>query len=266
MNTLRIMTGIVAVLLATAQSTLATQQVSILQVPATVLEKADDTPEPFAVPAAGDYSGSKSTGRAALYSLILPGLGHYYLGEKKTAVAFFAVEAAIWASFISFEVQGNLREDGYQQFAQNFAGVTTTGHSDDYYSILTRYNSFQDYEDELKREGRYALYPYADAATLERYFVENRVGDYEPWVWRSAELRRAYQDQRSASKRAYRRALYAGAAAVANRVAAVFFSIRSGRSQARGDQLQNGMRIEFGAPGSQATGELATGISVIKRF
>lgn len=266
MNIIRI-TGmaLIFVLLGKVNGALATE-VSVLLVPASVLEGADEAPQPFAVPPAGDGSGHKSTGRAALYSLILPGWGHYYLGEKKTAVTFFAIEAAVWASFITFQVQGDLRQDGYEEFARTFAGVTATGHSDDYYSILTRYNSFQEYEDELKREGRFVLYPDADAAALERYFIENRIGDYEPWVWQSVEIRRAYQDQRSASKRAYRRGLYAGAAALANRAAAVFFSIRSGWAQSHADPPQNGMRIEFGAPGRPAPDELATGISVIKRF
>jgi len=227
-------------------------------------------PAPFSSGLLGDdvtLYETKSTGKAVLYSLLLPGLGQWYLGEKTPAKVFFGIDIAIWTSFIVFTVQSELREDEYQQYARTFAGVTQLDHSDDYYGILTKYDSFRNYEDEIKGEGRFALYPDVDVAALDRYFIENRVADYEQWVWRSADHRRAYQDRRSASKRADRRAVYAVAAAVANRVAAAFFAYRSGKRQEPEENAQQtGFAIELGAPQRHASEGFRPGISLIRNF
>jgi hypothetical protein len=211
-------------------------------------------------------AGGKSTGRAVLYSLVLPGWGQLYLGEKRNAWTFFATEAAVWTSFFVFEIQGHQRKNGYQEYAQVFAGIQSDSHSDDFWAIITQYNSSKDYEDELKREGRFAIFPEGGADALDRYFVENRIGDYEPWEWQSAEIRRDYQDRRSASKRAFRRALYAAATGLANRAAAVFFAVRSTRTTADSEDSSAGFRVEFGAPTLPVDDEFQTGVSIIKRF
>jgi hypothetical protein len=208
----------------------------------------------------------KSTGRAVLYSLVLPGWGQYYLGETRNAWTFFAAEAAVWTSFFVFELQGHLRKNGYEEFAQDFAGIQSDSHSDDFWGVLTQYNSSKDYEDELKREGRFAIFPEGGADALERYFIENRIGDYEPWEWQSAEIRRAYQDRRSASKRAFRRALYAAATGIANRAAAAFFAVRSTRAIQDPADNGAGFRVEFGSPTLPVDDEFRTGVSIIKQF
>ena len=210
---------------------------------------------------------SKSTSKAVLYSLLLPGLGQSYLGESGQAKIFYALDIAIWTSFVVFTVQADLREDEYQTYAQTFAGVTTTSHSDDYFSILTQFDSARDYADDLMDEGRFALYPDVDTEALEQYFVDNRVSDYEVWVWQSADHRRAYQDRRSASKRADRRALYSIAAAVVNRVASAFFAYRTAkRPQLEENTQQTRFSIELGAPQRQTTGGSFAGISMIQSF
>lgn len=210
--------------------------------------------------------GSKSTAKAVFYSLLVPGLGQRYLGETGQSRLFFSVEAAIWTSFTVFRVQGHLRENEYEEYAQAFARVTSTGHSDDYYRLLTQYDSFQEYEDEIKSEGRAVLYPDVDAATLERYFIDHRVADYEPWVWQSAANRRAYQDRRSASKRAYRRGLYAVATALANRAASAFFAYRSARRPELVGETHTGFYIEFGTPGHRVQNDVQTGLSFVRDF
>ncbi len=236
-----------------------------------ILARAEGSdPVPFSSGLLGDdvtLTETKSTSKAVMYSLLLPGLGQWYLGEKTPAKVFFAIDIAIWTSFIVFNVQSELREDEYQQYARTFAGVTSLDHSDEYYSILTEYDSFRNYEDEIKSEGRFALYPDIDVATLDQYFIENRVSDYETWVWWSADHRRAYQDRRSASKRADRRALYTFAAAMANRVASAFFAYRSGmRPQEEEDAQQTGFSIELGAPQRHASEGFQPGISLIRNF
>jgi hypothetical protein len=233
------------------------------------LGAAVSAPAPFASGLLGSNGvalETKSTSKAVLYSLLLPGLGQWYLGEKRQAKIFFALDAVILTSFIVFTVQANLREEEYQEYARAFAGITAA-HSDDYYGILTQYDSFQKYKDEIKSEGRLLLYPNVDTATLEQYFVDHRIADYEAWIWQTADHRRAYQDRRAASKTADRRALYSVAAALANRVASAFFAYRSGRrAKQEGSEQQTGLLIEFGAPQRHVSEGFQTGISVVQNF
>lgn len=208
----------------------------------------------------------KSTSKAVLYSLLLPGLGQSYLGDTHQAKIFYGIEAVILTSFVVFVVQEDLREEEYQEYARAFAGVTSD-HSDDFYGILTSYDSSGDYEDEVKSEGRLALYPNVDTADLNEYFVRERVADYEAWIWESADHRRAYQDRRAASKSAERNAMYAVAAAVANRVASALFAYRSGvRANREGSTQTSAFSIEWETGGRPGTEGLRTGLSLIRNF
>jgi hypothetical protein len=218
--------------------------------------------------AAGDGAQTpKSKSKAVLYSLLLPGMGHYYVGSRGGARTFLAIEAATWTTFIVFEVQGHLRESGYQDYATVFAGVSRDGHSDDYYAIIAEYDSWEDYEAAVKTDGQIELYPGGGAAALEQYFVENRVSDFEPWVWKSADERRDYRTLRSASKRSYRRALYAVGVAVVNRVASAFFAIRAtNTANERLEQSRVGYHLEFGAPVVHPGDGFQTGLTFVATF
>ncbi|UCH85348.1 MAG: hypothetical protein JSW50_06575 [Candidatus Latescibacterota bacterium] len=205
-----------------------------------------------------------SPAKAMMYSFLLPGLGQWRTGNKGEAKIFFSIEAAIWVSFAVFMVQGYVREEDYKEFAQVFAGIESTDHSDDFYSTIGEYNSWVNYEAFVKSEGRFEFYPNVDAQILEDYWIENRVADYEPWVWQSADIRRNFRDQRSASRLSYRRALYAVAAAVLNRLASGFFAIRSANVANRTEAA--GYRLEVGAPWVKPNEGFRTGLSVVKTF
>lgn len=215
----------------------------------------------------GGREAPKSKGKALMYSLLLPGLGHYYAGDVRGARTFFAVEASVWTAFVVFEVQGRLREEGYEDFAQAFAGIAGNNHSDDYYAVISEYDSWTDYERAVKTEGRFALYPEGDAAMLEAYFIENRVSDFEPWEWESSDVRRDYRSIRSASKRSYRRAVYSVAVAAVNRVASAFFAIKATNdANDRMEERRLGYRLEIGAPVVHPDEGLQTGLTFVATF
>ncbi len=171
-----------------------------------------------------------SPGKAVLYSLLLPGLGDWKLGNKNRATVFFALEGLIWVSYATFQVQGGNYENEYEDLAVRFAGVSGTDHSDDFYATIRDYDSSEEYEADIKNEGRY--YDTGSEA-LDQYFIDNRVEDYQPWLWASTDRRLQYSETRSASKTAYRRADYMIAAAAANRVVSAVFAYAGARSAAK---------------------------------
>lgn len=211
---------------------------------------------------AAGHPESFSPSRAVFYSLLLPGLGQYYLGEKSAAWKFFMAEGAIWASFIVFQIQGHLRRDAYKDYALLFAGITTREHSDDFFREIGDYDSAYEYEIALKMEGRARTYPYSDYATLERYFVENRVSDYEPWSWRSRADREHYYSLRWGSRLALRRSLYSLAAALGNRVLSSVLALRSARGGGSGESAA---QLGF-YTSTEPAGHATLGFSIRREF
>ncbi len=199
-----------------------------------------------------------SPGKAVLYSLLLPGLGDWKLGHRNRAATFFAIEGVIWASFIAFEVQGGDLESEYQDLAVRFAGVTRTDHSDDFYAIIRDNYSSDDYEAGIKDDGRFEYLDETNGAGLDnitsewldQYFTDNRVEDFEPWLWASTERQLQYSEVRSASKTAYRRADYMLAAAAANRVVSSIFAYAAARSIAK--QHEVGLDLDVSPRGDFA--------------
>ena len=195
-----------------------------------------------------------STTRAVLYSLLIPGLGDYKLGNHGRATAFFIAEGVIWVSYAVFEVQGNQREDEYQDLTVRFAGVTRTGHSDDFYATLREFDTSEEYEADVKLDGRNELVNSGglealNADALERYFVENRLEDYEPWQWASVDRKLQYSEVRSSSKTSYRRADYMIAAAAANRVVSAIVTYAAGHNANRQPTVGYRFNVVPGARG-----------------
>ena len=216
-----------------------------------------------------------SMSRAILYSLLLPGLGDWYAGKKDRAKAFFIVDATLWTAFIVFQVQGHRREDGYQEFAQTFAGITGTDHSDDFYSVLGQYGSSGSYEADFKKESRLELWPSVSYDDLESYYVENRVEDFEEWAWQTFDSRVDYRSMRSSSKVAYRRSGYVIAVAALNRVVASVFAWQAVKAS-RGDfhdpaetgdsAAKGGYHLDISSPSIGASGEFSAAVSLIRSF
>jgi hypothetical protein len=61
-----------------------------------------------------------STGRAFLYSLILPGAGELYTGSKLKAALFLGIEAFSWYQYISNYGDGQDLEDEYRAYADQY--------------------------------------------------------------------------------------------------------------------------------------------------
>ncbi len=239
----------------------------------------DDVPELFSlrfVPeteplAASDYQSLEtvsgleplSAKRAVLYSLLLPGLGDYYAGYKTRATAFFMIDAGIWISYGVMKSQSSQREDAFQEMAVRYAGVSATGLSDEYYSTIGQYNTHRAYEAEFKKEHRIEIYPDIGYEAMEQHYIENRVTDFEEWVWQSNEHRQDFRELRSSSRLSDRRSGYMFALAAANRVIAALFSYHAVKTYNDGLEMQTGgYRLDFSPPSR----DYATAVSLVRFF
>jgi hypothetical protein len=158
-----------------------------------------------------------SRSRAILYSLLVPGAGHWYLGRTSRAQIFGAAEAGVWTAFVTFNVQGKLRKDDYVEMAEVFAGVENAdGRSDQYYRNLGLYVSSDEYN-EIEIE-MYARYRFTDPEERAAYIRENSITGDAAWEWTSEEWWDAYRERRSDSQGAYQNAQYALAVGILNRL------------------------------------------------
>ncbi len=149
--------------------------------------------------------------KAMLLSLLVPGLGEFYAGNRGWAYLFFGTEAAIWSGFAWQRIQGNLREDRYEEFAEVWAGVDkATGWDESYYTNLGRYPTYEDYRVVAIRSQEGDLYP-----------VEAH------WEWQTDERRLRYGDIRADSNRSFQRAEFIAASALLNRALSVVHVARS---------------------------------------
>ncbi|MCI0405816.1 MAG: hypothetical protein L0Z48_02680 [candidate division Zixibacteria bacterium] len=141
-----------------------------------------------------EEKGKISTFKAVGLSVLLPGSGHWYLGNRNRARLFFGIEAAGWTSFAGFLWYSNQRENDYQNYAVAHAGADPAGKDEQFWRSLTFYEN----RDEYNKIGR----------------VTNLANPFYPeiafynWQWDSPEAMQAYRDMRNSSKTAHRRAIF----------------------------------------------------------
>lgn len=179
-----------------------------------------------AAPLARDAEAKQSRAKAILYSLVLPGAGHWYMGRTTRAQIFGAAELGVWSTFAALRVQGHLRKQDYIEMAEVLAGVGDAhDRPDDYYRSLSFYQSSDEYNEiEVKAYARY-LYP-DDRAARDRYIRENLITGDAAWNWSSEEWWRSYRVRRSDSQLAYRRSRQVLAVALLNRLVAAVDAAR----------------------------------------
>lgn len=101
---------------------LADRSLATLQFQVTRNMLAFEGEQPPDAPPGADFSPiyefeTRSPRRAFLYSLLIPGAGELYAGNKLKAAAFFAADVAAWGSFFMFHSKGNDKEDEFEAFA-----------------------------------------------------------------------------------------------------------------------------------------------------
>ncbi len=176
--------------------------------------------------------------RVMLQSLSLPGWGQITTGRKGWARAFFLVDAGIWTSFASFEVQKHLRTESAVRTARIFAGIDLRGRSDEYQRIVGSFPNSDDYNRLVVSRDAFNIYYHLDANGVlvgdpvgyRAYIDAHSIGGAQGWAWADPQSYQLYRDQRMGAQRAGLRANAMLALAFANRlVSAIHAAGSSGR-------------------------------------
>jgi hypothetical protein len=155
----------------------------------------------------------KAVGLAALYSLLLPGMGELYAEGFSSGKYFLMAEGGLWITYALFEIHGNDLRDGARAFAAARGGVTVNGKDDQFFVDIGNFLSMDDYNDKRLR----------DREPERLYSIEG--GQY--WLWDSEDSRLTYREQRIASDRSYNNRKFVGAAILVNHVISAINAARA---------------------------------------
>ncbi|MDL1891624.1 hypothetical protein FBQ87_01850 [Sphingobacteriales bacterium CHB3] len=160
----------------------------------------------------------KSVGLAVLYSLLLPGLGEHYADGFSSGKYFSIAEAALWLTYITFDVYGTSLKDDAIRFAVANAGIDPTGKDAQFFVDIGNFLNTTEFDEKRNRE-----------RDPQRTYG-NRAG--YSWNWGPAELpqsdinRALYKDQRISGDNMLNNRKFVIAAIVINHVASAINAAR----------------------------------------
>ncbi len=169
--------------------------------------------------------GLKSTGKAALLSLLLPGAGEIYAGADTKGKIFMLSEASLWAGFFGFRTYSSWLKDDYKSYAAAHARVNLEEKPDGFFDELAFYSSRDEYNQFAPLYNRGEKQPYPET-------------DFWNWEWNSRESRLHYRDLKNSSKDMSRRALYMVGLSVVNRIVSVVDALKTVKSYNRKRSLE----------------------------
>jgi hypothetical protein len=161
----------------------------------------------------------KSTKKAILYSVLVPGWGEYYAGRKDKAKYFFAVEAITWIAYFSYRTYGNWRKDDMIRIAAEKANANLNGKDDHFFDMVGFYENVHEYNSlgRITDPGR----PYYHDTT-EFY-----------WNWQSSSDRDDYRDLKNSFRSAFKNSETVIGLAILNRLISIVDAVRDVKSYNR---------------------------------
>jgi TM2 domain-containing membrane protein YozV len=157
--------------------------------------------------------GKKSVGLAALYSLLLPGMGELYADGFSSGKYFLIADGMLWLTFAAFEASGNSLRDDSRAFAVSRAGVDPGGKDDQYYVDIGNFLDIHEYNEKQLRD-------------REPELLYDPAAGYS-WEWDSDASRATYREQRINSETMYNNQKFVVAGLIVNRVASAINAVRS---------------------------------------
>ena len=149
-------------------------------------------------------TSKKSPGLALLFSLIIPGSGHFYLNRMDVGKYFLGAEAVGWLGYATLDVYGNDVISDAKTFSNEHAQVQDVDNkNDDYFSNVGNYDNIYEYNN-------YQL-------TIGSYSTLYDVNTYY-WSWDTENNREIFEAQRKSSERIYNSRIIFGSILIANRI------------------------------------------------
>lgn len=161
--------------------------------------------------------GPRNVGRkltAGFLSLLMPGAGQLYNGDRGKALIFAGAEAAVWTSYLVFHTQAEGLSEDYRDYAGLFAG-TSGEHGETYWRAVGRYMSSEDYNVYLRMVAR-----------AEQVDPTGQIEADDAWFWRNDRYLSNYQTLRADANRAYDRRDFTVLFALINRAVSVYDAVR----------------------------------------
>jgi hypothetical protein len=209
-------------------------------------------------PVFGGEIGSRL--KHASHSLLLPGWAQLRSHHTYRAAFFLTTEAAIWTSFAVFKSQGHSRENSYQEYAVNFAGIDAGSRDDNYWRSLGSYRDSDAYNEDRRRDLRIGLDPSGP---------EYAGGD--AWQWQSEARFEDYNALRRDANSAYDHADLVVVLALVNRLVSFIDAMRSGPPSSESDGTQDhllqagGFGMDLGV-GPDWSGGVASSLTLSRSF
>ncbi|MCK4353207.1 hypothetical protein KAW65_07365 [candidate division WOR-3 bacterium] len=164
----------------------------------------------------------KSHKKAIALSLLVPGLGEQYMGNKKDAIRAYLIEGSIWFTYFGFRWYAGVLKNDYMLYAHANSGAKM-GEGGDYYDTVEWYESLDDYNEYIRQEAR-EIYPkdkYPEDARERqlKYIEENSMPESLKWDWSISNGKwKGYRNLRKEKREVLQRASYCVGAAILNRL------------------------------------------------
>jgi hypothetical protein len=185
-----------------------------------------------------------SIGRAALYSLVLPGAGEFYAGNATRGGFFLGTELLCWFALYRFNQEKNWTQSNYERFATANAGLPDKC-PDWVYEAAQNYPSSDDYNRLITQDARnYYLIYQNDPGAYQRYLRDNSIPEQYSFTWNDDDawtnfhhLRVHKQDMETDAKLAIGAALF-------NRMVSVVDAARMARRHNRQARGLSGLSLQ----------------------
>ena len=155
----------------------------------------------------------KSPGLAALYSLLIPGMGELYAENFASGKYFLIAEGVLWLGYAAMDIHGNGLRDDARVFAVAQAGISAEGKNDQFFVDIGNFLTIDDYNDKKLRD-------------REPEKLYDPLAGYA-WRWNSEAARMTFREQRVAGETMYNNQKFVGAAILINHVISAINAARA---------------------------------------
>ncbi len=166
-----------------------------------------------------DTPEKKSIGKALLLSLLIPGAGEFYVGNNTHGKIFLGTEILAWGTFFINDYHASSLEKDYKAYARLHAGVTGSGHNEQYWIDIAKFDDIYSYNTLREKDRRFDDIYNEDGASF--------------WQWDNKKNRFRYAKKRFASGEIKNRDVYFFTAILVNHIVSGINAIRLARKHNR---------------------------------